>query len=65
MDTPTAMYHKDHPDGKVFDAREVPELILQGWVDTPAKLALEPVLEIQEEKKTEEKKEGRASRRGK
>jgi hypothetical protein len=53
METPTAMYHVDFPDGRVFEADEIEKLIKQGWVDSPAKL-------IKEEKADE-----RPNRKGK
>ncbi len=37
LEASTYMYHpKEAPDGKIFKAKEVPELEQNGWFDTPA-----------------------------
>lgn len=38
LEAPTYMYHpKEAPNGKIFSAKEVPELKKNGWFDSPAK----------------------------
>lgn len=38
QESPTYMYHpKVAPDGKIFTAKEIPELKKNGWFDSPAK----------------------------
>lgn len=31
-------YHKDCPEGRIFDSSELKELESQGWVDAPGKI---------------------------
>ena len=31
-------YHKDCPEGRIFDSSELEELESQGWVDAPGKI---------------------------
>ena len=38
LEAPTYMYHpREAPDGKIFTAKEIPELEKNGWFDSPAK----------------------------
>ncbi len=40
---PVWLYHKDHPEGRIFEDDEVRDALKQGWSDAPGNVEIEEI----------------------